>query len=459
MTSIAERRRRWPWHRRLATRYAATLAAVALGSALLLAVPLYLLAAELLNQALDERLEGTAELAALELSPELALTLRAAATPPEALRARLAILAEEADLDAIYLVDPEGRLLLASGAQAPRLTDLDRVALRVAASADAANTPIQRDAAGLRFLTAYAPTRAPGVLLGVRASAPYLERLDALRALFGVAALAWGAVVAVLGAVFGARLTRPIQRLLDATDRLAAGASPEPPEPGGAAELDSLQHAFAEMASSVHQREQRLRALAGAVAHEVRNPSNALRLHLGLLRRDLGGEAPPRVTGRLVTLEGELDMLDATVDGFLVFAQDRAPRRERVSLRPLLERASNGAPVECPDRVVPVDPLLLGRAVGNLVRNAVEAGGQPVRVRATVADAMLHIEVEDAGPGFPPGVVARAFEPFVSGRVGGSGLGLAIVAAVATAHGGEAVVMCSAKGRTVVALRVPIDGA
>ena len=431
---------------------------MALGSTLLVAVPLYLLAADLLNQALDERLEGTAELAALELSQGQAHTLREDATGSAAtdLRSRLAMLAEEADLDAMYLVDPDGTLLLASGPEAPRLTDLDRVALRVAASADASNTPIQRDEAGLRFLTAYAPTRDPGIVLGVRASAPYLERLDSLRSLFGVAAVAWGAVVAVLGALFGTRLTRPIQRLLEATDRLAAGASPEPPEPGGAAELDSLQHAFAEMASLVHLREQRLRALAGAVAHEVRNPSNALRLHLGLLRRDLGTSASPQIGGRLATLEHELDALDATVDGFLVFAHDRAARRERISLRPLLERAGDGAAVECPDAVVLVDPLLLGRAVSNLVRNAVEVGGQPVKVRARIADATLHIEVEDSGPGFSPDVVVRAFEPFVTGRVGGSGLGLAIVAAVAAAHGGDAVVVRSGKGGTVVALRLPV---
>jgi signal transduction histidine kinase len=459
MALTADPRPGWPWHRRLVTRYAGTLAAVAVGSTLLVGVPLYPLATQLLNEALDERLEGTAELAALEVPPgEAQASVEAAAgTGADQLRERLVVLSEEADLDAMYLVDPDGRVLMASGADAPRLTAIDLVALRAAAGADASNTPIQLDETGVRFLTAYAPTSDPRVVLGVRASAPYLERLDSLRSLFGAAALAWGAVVAVFGALFGARLTRPIQRLLVATDRLAAGAAPEPPEPGGAAELDSLQQAFAEMASSVHQRERRLRALAGAVAHEVRNPSNALRLHLGLLRRDLGANAAANVAGRLATLDRELDTLDATVDGFLVFARDRAARREPVSLRALLMRAGEGASVDCPDIEVRVDPLLLGRAVSNLVRNALEAGGQPVTVRAAVVGATLAIEVEDGGPGFSPDLVARAFEPFVSGRVGGSGLGLAIVAAVAAAHGGESVVVCSGPGRTVVALRLPID--
>src|SRR4051812_5351741 len=61
---------RWPrsWHRRLLVQHAATLAAVALASAVLVGVPLYVLAAALLEHALDDRLEGIAELAAVGLA-------------------------------------------------------------------------------------------------------------------------------------------------------------------------------------------------------------------------------------------------------------------------------------------------------------------------------------------------------------------------------------------------------
>lgn len=422
---------------------------------MIVAVPLYFLAAQLLEQALDERLEGTAELAALELTHEETQLFAAEGETPPGLSERLATLCEEADLDAMYLVAPDGTIKLAVGIEEVHLTRDDRAAVTAALGADSSNTPVQLDEAGLRFLTAYAPTSDPAILLGVRASAPYLERLDSLRSLFSLAALLWGAAVAVLGAVVGARLTRPIRHLLDATDRLAAGADPDPPEPGGSAELDTLQEAFSQMVGAVRQRERRLRSLAGAVAHEVRNPSNALRLHLGLLRRDYASGSTGRFLDRMGVLERELDLLDATVDGFLVFAHDRAARREPIALRPLLERAAQGAPVEAPERVVVVDPLLIGRAVANLVRNAREAGGEPVTVRAEVREGSLYVEVEDHGPGFSPDLLPRAFEPFVSGRVGGSGLGLAIVAAVAVAHSGEAIVVRSGRDGTVVALRLP----
>ncbi len=448
-------RRRWPWHRRLVVRYAGALMLVAIGSAVAVAGPLYYLAEQLLEQSMDDRLEGTAELAVLSLAPEDVTALGQPVDVAPELRKRLETVREEADLDALYLVRTDRVLTFCAGTcgAALDLTTLDQTAITAAAGVDSTHTPIQDDEPG--FLDAYAPTSDVHLVLGVRASSPYLERLDDLQSLFMGAAGAWAAAVALLGAIFGARLTRPIERLLDATAKLAAGVEPAPPQPGGSAELDSLQEAFEAMAASVRLRERRLRALAGAVAHEVRNPSNALRLHLGLLRRNIGGD-PERLHERIGVLEGELDALDATVDGFLLFAQDRTAYREPVALRSVLERAAEGATVEAPEAVVSVDPLLIGRAVSNLVRNAREAGGEPVTVRARIGAGELHIEVEDRGPGFPPELAPRAFEPFVSGRVGGSGIGLAIVAAVAAAHGGVATVLQTGPGRTVVGIRLPV---
>lgn len=441
-----------PWHRRLASRYAAALAAAALGSTLLVAVPMYVVAARLMESALAERLEGTAELVAIAIAPDLAVE---PLPGNPRLSARLGLLREEADLDALYLVKPDEEVTLVVGPPAIVLTEADRVALRAALHADAAFTPIQRDSDGLPFLSAFAPTEDSGIFVGLRVSASYLERLSALRGLFAGVMVTWGVLSAVLGAFLGAGLTRPIGRLAAATERLGRGELPEPPQAGGAAELDALQAAFASMAASVRRRESELRALAAAVAHEVRNPSHALRLHLGLLRRDLAPHASDPVSERLGTLERELDGLDATVDGFLAFASANTARRQRVGLRALLVSAAGGAPVDAPDDEVDVDPLLMGGAVGNLVRNARETGGEPVGVRGQIVGNDVRIEVVDGGPGFPPELVATAFEPFVSGRANGSGLGLAIVAAVAAAHGGSATVVRSRPGETVVLLRVP----
>jgi signal transduction histidine kinase len=246
-----------------------------------------------------------------------------------------------------------------------------------------------------------------------------------------------------------------VERLAAATARLGAGGEPEPPEPATTIELNALQEAFVRMSVLIRAREKSLRALAGGVAHEVRNPAHALRLHLGLLRRELAATHPGTSSQRIETLQGLLDELDATVEAFLLFAQDRAPRRQAVNLRALLQRACDGAEIEADDVEVQVDPVLVERAVGNLVRNAVQVGSQRVCVRASCSDALL-IAVEDSGPGFSERVLSTAFEPFVAGRPDGTGLGLAIVSAVARAHGGSARIARSGPGGSVVELLLPL---
>jgi len=104
------------------------------------------------------------------------------------------------------------------------------------------------------------------------------------------------------------------------------------------------------------------------------------------------------------------------------------------------------AELKIPDGlIVWSDPTLLGRAIGNLVRNAsIHAGPRPKVIIAAEEDARaVHITVSDNGPGVPPEELARIFEPFYridrsrSRDTGGSGLGLAIVRTAIEACGGE----------------------
>ena len=95
-----------------------------------------------------------------------------------------------------------------------------------------------------------------------------------------------------------------------------------------------------------------------------------------------------------------------------------------------------------PDLVLDADGVRLEQALGNLLDNALRHGGGDLELAAERARDAVEIHVRDAGPGFPDGFVATAFERFTRadsarGR-GGAGLGLAIVAAVARAHGGTA---------------------
>ena len=105
-------------------------------------------------------------------------------------------------------------------------------------------------------------------------------------------------------------------------------------------------------------------------------------------------------------------------------------------------------------------PAALGRVIRNLVDNAIRhaPADSDVVVRVSNGAGAL-VEVEDAGPGFPPDLLDSAFEGFVTGdpararAAGGAGLGLAIAHGVVTAHGGEIWAAPGPGGR--VAFRLP----
>jgi two-component system sensor histidine kinase TctE len=90
--------------------------------------------------------------------------------------------------------------------------------------------------------------------------------------------------------------------------------------------------------------------------------------------------------------------------------------------------------VEGEGRVL-ADREALEMAVRNLLENARLHGKEPVRARIAPEGGGVWVWVEDQGPGFPPELLERAFEPFVHGGRG-LGLGLALVALVARRHGG-----------------------
>ena len=111
---------------------------------------------------------------------------------------------------------------------------------------------------------------------------------------------------------------------------------------------------------------------------------------------------------------------------------------------------------------IEVDSMRLQRVLQNLVGNAVDVlKGKPnakIDLQAWVQDGVLHLLVQDNGPGIPPEIRDRLFEPFVThGKANGTGLGLAIVLNVVTAHRGKVTVETAAGEGTEFLLRLPQD--
>ena len=163
------------------------------------------------------------------------------------------------------------------------------------------------------------------------------------------------------------------------------------------------------------------------------------------------------------------------VSATLAFGRD-ARTTEAVSsldlaelLRTLLDEASDSRPdlVEQlryegpPHQTVRGRPLALKRALANLVSNAVNYGGGARLRLVPPADGLLVAEVEDDGPGIPPGELERVFEPFHRGEpsrsreTGGVGLGLPIARNIFRAHGGDVVLSNRPMGGVKATVTLP----
>jgi signal transduction histidine kinase len=111
-----------------------------------------------------------------------------------------------------------------------------------------------------------------------------------------------------------------------------------------------------------------------------------------------------------------------------------------------------------------VDPEQVGRALKNLLANAIDAL-EPVserRLRVALRRVTAHggeqaeIEIQDSGVGFGPEVARRAFEPYFTTRQGGTGLGLAIVSRIAADHGGSVRASGAPGAGARLTLRLPL---
>ena len=271
-----------------------------------------------------------------------------------------------------------------------------------------------------------------------------------------------GALGVGLGFVISRRMTRPLRELGLAVDRIGEGRLEEarPVRIVEKDEIGRLADRFNVMARRLAENEARLikserlasvGELAGALAHEIRNPLGAVVAAAKML-----AEQSPRAAGYdrealLRVVAEESGRLDRILTDFLAFARPRElARRPHVvnglvrevldSLR--LDRLGQARRVDAAlDPSVPPVPLdadQVKQVLWNVLRNAFEATqpGETLRVATLVQNGQVIVEVEDAGVGISPEQQARLFEPFQTSKAGGSGLGLAIAHRIVAAHGG-----------------------
>jgi two-component system, OmpR family, osmolarity sensor histidine kinase EnvZ len=263
-------------------------------------------------------------------------------------------------------------------------------------------------------------------------------------------ALVLGMVLVVaLAAYVTRRLTRPLERLrerMDAFGVLEQAATPADPAPSGtSSEVAAIDAAFAHLRTRLERQERERALLLAGVSHDLRSPLARIRIAAGLLP-DAAGVAPRReaiernaaLADRLVqsfldhVRSGEL-ALDQTVD---IAAQARAVVQRQM-------RSADELRLEAPASVVlaQAHPLLIERALSNLLDNAFNHGQAPVTLRVIDARTHVSLEVQDRGAGIAPEAREAMQQAFARGDASrsrpGLGLGLAVVQRVVQRLGGH----------------------
>ncbi len=239
-----------------------------------------------------------------------------------------------------------------------------------------------------------------------------------------------------------------------------------------------VEHARAQEALRRRDRLAAMGELASTVAHEVRNPLNAIGMSVQRLRREFpssGGSAEDEQERRelLEVLGSETQRIDRIVQQFLEYARPPRLNIRPVDLAGLLKDAAIGveglalARSVAIDSVVPdgveaaVDPDQMKAAVDNLLRNAVEVSpaGGVVSLRLQHDAAGLVITVTDRGPGIEPEHLPRIFDLYFTTKPDGTGVGLAVTHRIVDAHGGHIDVDSTPGGGTSMIVTLPRSAA
>ena len=276
-------------------------------------------------------------------------------------------------------------------------------------------------------------------------------------------------------------VARPVEALRDATRRMAAGElSTRVGRRRGEThdELAQLAYDFDAMAERIEALVAHDRGVLQDLSHELRSPLARLHLILNLAQRS---KDPREAEPYFLQAEQEIDRLDRMTGEMLALSRLEGGipgmNREPLELDELMRACVAQAELEADVRAVslritssaPVlmhgSPLLLERALGNLIANAIKfsAIGGDVELSVREMHGSAELSIRDHGPGVPETELAYLFRPFYRGsnavRADGHGVGLAIVQRVVQVHGGATDAENAAGGGLRVTLRLPVTAA
>jgi len=207
------------------------------------------------------------------------------------------------------------------------------------------------------------------------------------------------------------------------------------------------------------------------MAHEIKNPLNAIFLHADLLEDDIKKGRMDRISRYLDVIREEIGRLDDIIHNYLSLSRLATLRVEKVDLKAmicefiddvLLEAERRDITVNgCCDENLPLITLDRGRferALLNLFKNSCDAIGShgTITISATLHGDTVEVVFSDTGCGIPEAYRAKIFTPFFTTKESGTGLGVYLVKETVEAHGGSLTVESREEEGTTFRISLPL---
>jgi len=221
--------------------------------------------------------------------------------------------------------------------------------------------------------------------------------------------------------------------------------------------------------------------LAGGIAHEIRNPLSSVNISISSIERTCGASCGIEPDSRekidliLEQMKSASAKMGLVVQRVMDYSKPFPPRKEfadlnrvadeavRLSLSTLREREISVSKDLAPGLAAcRVDAQMIEQVLVNLITNACQAmegtkGPKQLEIASAVQEGRIVLRVADSGPGVPPSLREKVFDPFFTTRKEGSGIGLSFCQRIVSDHGGALRVGTSRWGGAEFRIELPVS--
>jgi two-component system NtrC family sensor kinase len=317
------------------------------------------------------------------------------------------------------------------------------------------------------FITRYEPLRdhrgdIVGILYVGARQAAFQSLVNEFDTRILVIALGSTLLAVMIAIPISRSMTRPLETLAQATEKVAQGDRTVTVPVEGTGELTILAESFNSMVETLRTTEQQLiqseklasvGQLAAGVAHEINNPLGTILLFSDIMRKELPSDDPRRDDVTMII--DEATRCKTIVSDLLNFARQNevlaqttdvnallTDTIDEITIQPVFDQVKTVSQLDPSLPNIQADPAQLREVFVNLMTNAAEAmaaGGTLTVTTANAEDEMIKIAFQDTGCGIPEQNLSRIFTPFFTTKaIGkGTGLGLAIVYGIIKMHRGQ----------------------